>query len=248
MMEAEGGRLPLKVAICEDNKKERDALCGMLRAEIERRRIVATVVLFASGEAMLKAMREETFHVNFLDIYMDKITGVEVAREIRSRDKDAAIVFTTSSSDHMAEGFDLGAVHYLLKPYTREAVKAALDRCLRAVHAVERFVELTANRENRKVLLSKIMWIESQDKSCVLRLPNEDLRVYARLDELLTLISDPCFLRCHRSYAVNLDYAAYVKDNDFVMKDGTLVPIRREGRAGIKKLFEDYCFEKQRKG
>jgi DNA-binding LytR/AlgR family response regulator len=68
-----------------------------------------------------------------------------------------------------------------------------------------------------------------------------------RLDELLSLISDSRFLRCHRSFIVNLDHAAYVKDNDFVMKDGSLVPIRREGRAQIKELFEDYCFEKQRR-
>jgi DNA-binding LytR/AlgR family response regulator len=238
----------LKIAICEDKQKERDALRDMLEAEIDRHRISATVVLFGSGEAMLKAMRVETFSVNFLDIYMDKVTGVEVAREIRSRDKDAAIVFTTSSRDHMAEGFDLGAVHYLLKPYTREAVKAALDRCLRAARAVERFVEVTTNRENRRVFLSKIEWIESQDKSCILRLPSESLRVYTRLDELLSLISDSRFLRCHRSFAVNLDFAAHVKDNDFVMKDGSLVPIRREERAQIKELFENYCFEKQRKG
>ncbi|MDR1530673.1 MAG: LytTR family DNA-binding domain-containing protein [Clostridiales bacterium] len=238
----------MKIAICEDKQNERDALGDMLKAEIDRRRIAGEVVLFSSGEAMLKAMRGETFPVNFLDIYMDKITGVEVASEIRSRDKEAAIVFTTSSRDHMTEGFDLGAVHYLLKPYTREAVEAALDRCLRVAGAAERFVELTANRENRKVFLAKIGWIESQDKSCVLRLPNESLRVYTRLDELLSLISDSRFLRCHRSFAVNLDHAAYVKGNDFVMKDGSLVPIRREGRARIKELFEDYCFEKQRRG
>jgi DNA-binding LytR/AlgR family response regulator len=220
----------------------------MLEAELARRRIDGEVVPFGSGEAMLEAMRDEAFSVSFLDIYMDKVTGVEVAREIRRRDRDAAIVFTTSSRDHMAEGFDLGAAHYLLKPYTQEAVKAALDRCLRAVGATERFVEVTVSRESRRVLLSKIKWIESQDKSCVLRLPDEDLRVYRRLDELLSLISDSRFLRCHRSFAVNLDHAAYVKDNDFVMKDGSLVPIRREGRAQIKVLFEDYCFEKQRKG
>jgi DNA-binding LytR/AlgR family response regulator len=147
----------------------------------------------------------------------------------------------------MTDGFDLGVAHYLIKPYTQEAVNVALDRCLRITHVVERFVELTTNRENRRIFLSRIMWAESQDKSCVLRTTDESLRVYMRLDELLALISDARFLRCHRSFVVNLDHAMYVRDSDFVMKDGSLVPIRREDRVRIKKLFEDYCFEKQRR-
>jgi DNA-binding LytR/AlgR family response regulator len=237
----------LKIAICEDEQSEREALRDLLEAEIDQRRIDGEVVVFASGEAMLEAMRSEVFSINFLDIYMGGITGVELAQRIRARDKEAAIVFTTSSREHMAQGFELGVAHYLIKPYTQAAVTVALDRCLRTTQVVERFVEVTTNRENRRVFLAHIIWAESQDKSCVLQTTDESLRVYMRLDELLALINDARFLRCHRSFVVNLDHAVCVRNSDFVMADGSRIPIRREDRVKIKKLFEDYCFAKQRK-
>jgi DNA-binding LytR/AlgR family response regulator len=238
----------MKIAICEDNKNERESLRGLLDAELAKRRIDGEVVVFENGEAMLAAMRDEVFTINFLDIYMGKTTGVDVAKMIRARDEKAAIVFITSSREHMAEGFDVGAVHYLTKPFTGDAVRDALDRCFRITGTAERFIEVTAGGEKRKLFLSKILWVESQNKSCVIRSREESLRVYTRLDELMTQLDDPRFLRCHRSFIVNLDFVANINGSDFVMKEGSLIPVRREDRVRIKEYFQNYSFEKLRGG
>ena len=211
-----GDGLSLKIAVCEDETSERDALRNMLETEIGLRRIEAEISTFASGEDMLIAMRDEIYPISFLDIYMGTVTGIEVAKEIRSRDENAVIVFTTISREHMAEGYDVGAVHYLVKPYSKESVRIALDRCLRVTGTRERFIEVMAGGEKRKLFLSKILWAESLDKKCVIcfqaeeKAPPEHLRVYMRLDELLSIIDDPSFLRSHRSFIVNLDHAASV--------------------------------------
>ena len=238
----------MKIAICEDLKSEQDSLFCLLSADLANRKIEGEIVIFDSGEALLRAMQTEVFPINFLDIYMDKITGVEVARKIRAKSKKAAIVFTTTSLDHMAEGFDVGASHYLVKPYNPDDAHAALERCLNAIGISERFIEVTADREKRKLLLSQILWIESQNKSCIIRLPNESLRVNTGLAELLELIDDAQFWQCQRSYAVNLDHVSRVKGGDFVMQNGYLIPIRREYRAGAKQILQDYNFQKLRGG
>lgn len=93
---------------------------------------------------------------------MSGISGVAAARTIRSKDRNAAIVFTTSSPDYYADGFAVGAVHYLLKPFNKSDIYEALDRCLRQVGQAERYIELTVNREVCRILLSDLLWAESR--------------------------------------------------------------------------------------
>ena len=237
----------LKIAICEDNESEKEELRALLEAELTRRRVVAEIVCFSSGEKMLHAMGDAVFPINFLDIYMEKLTGMELAREIRARDDNTTIVFTTSSPEFLAEGFDVGAVHYLIKPYQNEAVFTALDRCLRIVGNNERFIEVLSGGERCKLLLSQIRCIESQDKNCLIYLENEVLRVYTRLNDLRVQLDETRFLHCHKSFIVNLDHTAHIKGGDFVMKSGKLVPIRREDRAAVRELYQSYNFEKVRR-
>lgn len=238
----------MKIAICEDQAPERDALRGLLEAELDQRRIVCEIVSFQSGEAMLAALQHEVFPVSFLDIYMPGITGVDVAREIRRRDEGAVIIFTTTSPDHMAEGFDLGAVHYILKPVTVEAMRQAMDRALRLVQDHGRYVEIQIDRVRHKLYLADILAVESKDKYCAITTKANTLYPYMRLDELEALLGDERFLRCHRSYLVNMDFAMGVRDNDFVLTSGLRVPIKRERRQEMKHRFQAYCVDKLRRG
>ena len=239
---------PLRIVVCEDSPAERGALHAMLEAALACRRIHGEVVCLSSGEEMLVHLADEVFPINFLDIYMNRVTGMEVARAIRARNEQAAVVFTTTSTEHLAEGYTVGALHYLIKPYESEAVDVALDRCLRMVNAGERFIEVTTGGEKRKLLLSHIQYAESQNKSCVITLREESLRVYLRMDELLSMLDDARFLRCHKSFAVNLDCIARMDGPDFVMKNGCAIPVRREDRARMRVLYQNYNFEKIRRG
>lgn len=238
----------MDIAICDDRRADRELLTRYLREELASRRLTCALHAFESGEQMLAAMGEAAYAVNFLDIYMQGMGGVELARRIAGRDPRAAIVFTTTSPDHMAEGFQVGALHYLLKPFTAEAVGEALDRCLRLAGKGERYLELMVNRVPRRVMFSQIMSVESQNRYCLLRARGEVLRAYTRLDDLQAQLDDPRFLRCHRSFVVNMDCVLGVQGNDFVLDDETRVPIRREERLRLKAAFEDYCFEKNRRG
>lgn len=235
------------IAVCDDQAKDRALLTGGLHAILDRRRLSAELREFSSGEALLSAMDTVTFSVCFLDIFMSGVSGVMVARRIRQLQVPAAIVFTTSSPDHMADGFEVGAVHYLVKPFTQEAVETALDRCLLQVGEAERFVEVIVDREPRRVLLSELRWAEARSNACTLHLERQELVTWLSLEELSLLLSDPRFLRCQRSFLVNLDHVAALRGNDFVLSDGALVPVSRESRSAMKAKFEQYLFEKARR-
>ena len=235
------------IALCDDNAKDRAGLAEAVRTILDERRLEAELREFPSGEALLAAMDKEPFSICFLDIFMEGVSSVAVARRIRQAGTLTAIVFTTSSPEYMADGFAVGAVHYLVKPFTREAVATALERCLYLVGEAERFVEIVVDREPRRVLLSKVHWAESWSNACTLHLEDKDLSTWLSLEELTALLDDPRFLRCQRSYLVNLDHVIGMKGSEFLLNDGTLVPVSREGRAAMKAKYERYLFEKARR-
>lgn len=237
----------MNIAVCDDNQSDSGKLKAYIESALAERRIACAVFIFGSGEAMLAGMGNNSFPICFLDIYMKGISGVELAHKLREAGEATAIVFTTTSKEHMADGFSVGAVHYLVKPFTQEAVGVALDRSLRYIGENERYVELNTGRQSRRIILGGIRYVESLNQYSVLYLENEELRMRMSLDEMQAALDDPRFLRCHRSFIVNLDHAVRMEKDDFVLQDGTLVSIRRENRAELRRLFEDYVFDKTRR-
>ncbi|GHV36272.1 DNA-binding response regulator [Clostridia bacterium] len=222
-------------------------MAELIESILEERGIEADIDSFKSGEELLAKTRRECYSAYFLDIYMTGVTGVQVACAIRENDPDAVLVFTTSSPDHMAEGFDVGAVHYILKPVTREAAEQAVGRMLRNFNEYERYITVLHDRLPYKLLLSEILAAESRDKSCIITAKTRILYPYIRLKELEEMLNDERFLHCHRSYLINMDYAVGVVEGGFKLTNGMLIPIKRDRRQEMKQQFSEYCFKKLRK-
>ena len=122
-----------------------------------------------------------------------------------------------------------------------------MDRCLYLAGEAERFIEITAGRETRRVLLSSLRWAESRGNACTLYLESDRLTSWMSLEDLESQLDDPRFLRCQRSFLVNLDFVRGVLGSNFILSDGTQVPVRRESRAAMKTRYEQYLFEKARR-
>lgn len=237
----------MRIAVCDDLKDDREKLRGYLTDALARRRIAASISLFYSGDELLERMPQEPFDAYFLDIYMEGLSGVETAYRIRERYTEAVLVFTTTSPDHMAEGFDVGAVHYLVKPVTSQAVGLALDRCLRLMKKQESYITLTVDRAEKQVLLSAIRYVESRERKCLITSKLGVLAPYIRINDLEAML-DGRFLRCHRSFLINMDEAEGLFPGGFLMADGATIPVKRDKRTELKQQFESYCFEKMREG
>lgn len=178
---------------------------------------------------------------------MDGMSGVQTAYHLLESDAAAVIVFITSSPDHMAEGFEIGAGHYLVKPVMRETAERALKRVFRLLGKPQSYLSLPIGRAEKQVLLEDILYVESHERQCLIHTGAETLSPYIRLDELEAMADDR-FLRCHRSYLINMDRTEGFVQDGFLMTDGTHIPIKRDKRMAMKQTFEQYCFERLRKG
>ena len=114
----------MRIAIVDDLAAERALLKDRLEQQLHRRNVQADILEYESGETFLEAARKAPFTAAFLDIYMDGMTGMEAAKKLRKTNTDCLLVFTTTSTDHALEGFQVRALHYLVKPFT----EADIDR------------------------------------------------------------------------------------------------------------------------
>lgn len=103
----------MRIAIVDDLAAERTLMKERLVRQLGLRGAQAEILEFDSGEAFLAARQKQRFTAAFLDIYMPGRSGMDVARELRKKDADCILVFTTTSTDHALEGFQVRALHYL---------------------------------------------------------------------------------------------------------------------------------------
>ena len=120
----------MRIAIVDDLDAERAQLKERLVRQLRARGTEAELLEFDSGEAFLAAENEQRFSAAFLDIYMEGLSGMEAAKELRKTDADCLLVFTTTSTDHALEGFQVRALHYLVKPFSEAELSALLDEML----------------------------------------------------------------------------------------------------------------------
>ena len=180
----------------------------------------------------------------FLDIYMDGALGVDAARILRGKGYRGALVFTTTSAEHYADGFDVEAAHYLLKPVSWDAFREAMRRVQDRRNAGTRRVRVTAGRDEVDMDVSGIQYIEVYGHKTVLHTVKGEALVNQSLTALEERLGGDPFLRCYRFFIVNMDYVKRLNEDSFLMKDGREIPLSRDGRAALKSRYMAYVFKR----
>lgn len=229
----------IRIAICDDSALAREILEGLLAQYCDTRALPYTCTHFDDGEQLCYELGDGGWYdVVFLDIYMKRSQGVEVARRLREDGYGGAIVFSTATSEFAPEGFDVEASGYLVKPIGLESLSRTMDRVVRSVRTS------TYPVKNRAVIThvpyDEIVFVESRNSRCVLhRVGGQQHTVYKKLVEVEQELDAHCFLRCHQSYLVNMNYIASV-DQQFTLTTGDVVLIRQKSLRAVRQAYEDY--------
>ncbi len=237
----------MRIAICDDNNNDRKILSEHILSYAEKHLLDIEIEKFPSGEALLDSFSDFPFQMVFLDIYLEGISGIEIAFKIREKDENCIIIFVTTSPDFRAEGFEVGAVHYLLKPAAYERVETALNRCRRFFDEAEKCFEITVERRIVKVRIRDVIYAEVYGKTVLIHTIAGILKTYTTLSEIANLLEGEPFLICHRCYIVNMKFVSELLEADFLMENGEKIPIRKNGRQKIKDEYLQYIFNIIRK-
>lgn len=234
------------ITICEDNAAELAALREICREYLRDRNPGEAVFCCASAEEYWNSGHAGREDVLLLDIYLGDADGTQLARTLRGKGFDGAIIFITSSPEHALAGFEVGAADYLVKPVRPAAFAEAMERARKLAARRQRAITVTSNYHKRTILLDSILYIETRDHKTWLVTQAERLPVSASLAELMGMLDGAQFLQCFRGYIINMDRVGQMGTEHFIMENGERIPIARRGAAAIKNAYTAHTFARGR--
>ena len=233
----------MRIALVDDTPIELKILSEIIDRELPH----ATVFSFPSGEAFLKDWQSNGYDLILLDIYMDDLLGVDVAKKIRETDEDVRIVFCTTSNEFASESYEVGANYYLQKPVSSTSFQRMLKMIRLDQYEENRFVTLT---DGQKIVLRNITYTEYYNHSIIIHSKKRaDLQTRMSQMDWEALLSEYDFLcSCSKGIVVNLFEADRIEDGMFVLYNGDTVPISRRKFKEMSEAFAHFRFEQMRKG
>lgn len=192
---------------------------------------------YCSGEELLEANLKDV-DILLLDIKMDNINGMDVARKIRQSGNKMEIIFITSLIDYVQDGYEVKAYRYLLKPINLEELKKHLLTCIKEIKLNKKHYIIIKNKSNTyKINSNEITYIEVQKKDMLIHTINKDFEVRYSLEKIERDLNLDQFVRCHKSFIVNLNYVENIKPNIAILESGEEIPVSRYRYKDVKTKF-----------
>lgn len=232
----------MNIAICDDLQSDINLLKKYIEKYCLNHYLDFKLSSFLTGETLWENFKKYNYEIIFLDIYMDGKTGMEVAHDIRKINKKCLIIFTTTSLEHAIESYEVEAIHYLIKPLTYNSVSKALDRCKKLCTLADQYIEVMSERIIVRIQLKDLIFAEIFSNVLIIHTVCKDIKTYMSLEKLEKLLEGDNFLRCHRSYIINMDFIKKLDNSIFVLNNNKRIPIRRQNKQKIKQQYANYLF------
>ena len=235
-----------RVLVVDDEPLAREMVVALARMDPQ----VETVEACAEAAQTAGVVARFKPDIVLLDVQMPELDGIRIAEGLS--ESGPVVVFITAHSEYAMDAFEVGAVDYLLKPFTDERFREALTRAKRRVHerhlareapalVAQDPAHASADRvvEFGTVALrpAHIVWIEAQDYYVRIHTAHERFLVRATLASLEQRLDPAQFLRVHRNAIVNRDEVRDSVEHDgglrLTLADGTQVPVSRARRRAI---------------
>ena len=220
----------MRIAIVDDISEERTLLRNRLESQFSRRNVHIDIFEYENGETFLTAAKECPFTVVFLDIYMNGSNGIDTAKELRRSDTDCLLIFTTTSTDHALEGFQVRALHYLVKPYSENDISVLADEILSRIPDSGKYIDVKVNGSNIQIPFRKIIYAEHFSHMIHIHTAGE---------------RDSRFYQCNRGVVINLEHAVDFDGTGFRLDNGSNVPVSRKLLKNARQTFMEFLFQRR---
>lgn len=228
----------IKIAICDDEKIQRNELSNIIKKALEFKDMSYKIFQYDSGESLLQSKIE--IDIYFLDVRMDRLSGIETAKKIRNLNKDVIIIFITALKDYVFEAFDVRAFHYILKPLCEKKIREVLNLALQQFEENENYILAKTINSCYKIMIKDILYIESQLRKIKIHTSYEIVEYYYRLSDIEEELKEFNFFKCHKSYIVNLKYVKSYDSTTITLKNGEKIYVSKNKLSDFSKAFMYY--------
>jgi DNA-binding LytR/AlgR family response regulator len=227
----------LRFAICDDEPAQQRLLNMIADSWAASRNTPARISAYDSAEALLFALADDgPFDILLLDVQMKELDGVSLARKLRETDDRAQIVFVTGYPDYIAEGYEVSALHYLIKPVNEDKLFEVLDRAAARLATDEITVLLPLKDGKQRIAVASIYYVEAFSHDLQIHTDQGEISVKMALNDIEKLLGND-FFRCHRSFLANMRHVRKVIKGSLEMENGDVLPLSRRLAAKAMEAF-----------
>ncbi len=238
----------LQLAVCDDNIDELSNMVQLINLYRTAKNFSCEYAVFTNGFDLVSTLEKgKRFDIYCLDIIMPGFMGIDVAKEIRSFDKTAPIIFFTSSPEFALESYAVKAINYILKPVSKEKLFFTLDELLEQIKAEkdEKALIVKSNEGIQKILISNLVFAEVIGRNVLYHLRSgkviECTEPFAAVCGHLMQYGN--FIKPHRSYIVNMQYVDTIKNHQITLQTRSSVPVAQGKAKEIKAQYLAYQME-----
>ncbi|HKM21477.1 MAG TPA: LytTR family DNA-binding domain-containing protein [Lachnospiraceae bacterium] len=238
----------LHIAVCDDNIDELSNMVQLIDLYRTSKHLNCEHAAFPNGFELVSVLEKgRRFDIYCLDIMMLGFTGIDIAKEIRTFDKTAPILFFTSSPEFALESYSVKAINYVLKPISKEKLFFTFDDLLEQINSEkdEDAVIIKGNEGIQKILISNLIFAEVIGRNVLYHLRSgkviECTEPFSSVCD--NLMKYGCFIKPHRSYLVNMQYVDTIENHQITLQTLSSVPIAQGRAKEIKQQYLNYQME-----
>lgn len=225
-----------KIAICDDLATDRKYLSSLCKIWGRHNSYHIQISEFTSTENFLFHYAEKKdFDILLLDIEMGAMDGVTMARKLRQDNQTVQIIFITGYADYISDGYEVDALHYLMKPIQEEKFFTVLDRAVTKLIKNEKVLNIISQGEMIRLPICQINYAEVNSNYITIH-SQQTITLKMTLSELEKKL-DSHFFRAGRSALVNLKKISRVTKKEIYLQDGSIIPLPRGAYEKVNRAI-----------
>ena len=229
----------IKIGVVEDDNEQLDVLLEYIKKYFVEHGYNYTVEVFGTATAF-QGRKERDFDIIFMDIMLPDGNGWELVKQLREKDKNTIIIFTTNMLQYAVKGYEVRAFDFIVKPFNYNNFALKLESALEMLASkVDDAVWINGKNFQKRVYASQIYYIETQSHYITFHTNEGDFSMYGTLAGAQKMVSSASFALCNRCYLVNLNYVSGIDGEYAKVKDDMLL-ISRNKRASFLKALNEY--------
>ncbi len=229
-----------RIAVVEDEQQYRDEVCQYIEQYATEHQLKFDVTTYTDGQEIVDDVQKH-YDIIFFDIEMTLLNGMDAAKVIRERDVNVVMVFITNMAQYAIEGYEVGALDFVLKPIDYYGFSFRLARALGRVQKKQGNLEFAINTPGgiKKLNSNDIYYIEIENRFLVYHTAEGDFSQRGTLQSAEEMFQNYHFVKCNHWYLVNLKYVTEIEEN-IVHVAGSRLEISRRNRAHFLKEVTEY--------
>lgn len=213
------------------------AICDIVKKWSDKNRIKCKISEYESSEQFLFCYPDNPYDILLLDIEMKGMSGMELAKKLRAKGDMLPIIFITGYSEYIGEGYDVEALHFLIKPIDENKLFSVMDKFVEKERRFSKIM-LTLSDETIHVPTDSIMYAESFGKKTEVHL--SDKKIYECNMSIKAFENTDNFIHTHRSYIVNMRFIKGISKTFVTLDDDTKIPLSRRNYTAVNERFIEF--------